>query len=54
MDRNQICMDITLGPDEDLMFGDIALMFKVRAELNISKLSICGGENMFSPKPILV
>ena len=45
-----MCMDITLGHDEGLQsfrvhlgFGDLALIFKVTAELNWSILSVCGG-----------
>ena len=34
-------MDITSGHDED---GDLALIFKVTAELIKSKLSVCSGK----------
>ena len=40
-DCNLICMDITLGHDENLIsFGDLGLIFKVTVELNTSNLSV--------------
>ena len=37
-DFNQICMDITLGHDEELIdFGDLDLFFKVSAGLKLAK-----------------
>ena len=40
-DFNQICMDITLGHDEELFdFGDRDLFFKVSAGLKLPNLSL--------------
>ena len=36
-----------------LGFGDLALIFKVKAEFNRSNLSTCGGGHLFSLKTIL-
>ena len=39
-DFNQICMDITLGHDEErICFGDLDLFFKVSAGLKLPDLS---------------
>ena len=39
-DFNQMCMDITLEHDEELIwFGDLELFFKVSAELKLPNLS---------------
>ena len=39
-DFNQICMDITLGNDEELIsFGDLDLFFKVTAGLKLQNMS---------------
>ena len=40
MDFNQICLDIPLGHDEELIdFGDLDLFFKVSAGLKLPNLS---------------
>ena len=40
-DFNQICMDITLGHDEELIlfFGDLDIFFKVSAGFKLPNLS---------------
>ena len=48
-------MDIELGHDEDLIgFGDLALIFKIIAELNRSNLTVFGGGTSAFSETILV